>query len=993
MIEVRPDFESIKNRTDCLPISFHSTFSLVYEKLKKWFSRFSLSVDSSIYNDLAIFYLLAAKKFLDHRNSTHLFRLVLSVHLMQKKLLRSSTFSPHLRHLEIRWIPTNLLFPFAHKPVLSCIIGFNVMDRYELFDEENVVLALQKHLPQLRLVKESSYSHTTQHKNFKIFYFEIEKKNGSSFSLVEQRLLKNNLEDKVKKSIQPLSPRIFMGLNEEETYKNILVLSHEMQSLYDLPQASIHLDQQSGKEIIFRVTLVHISPFHRFSLKERFIDSKFVSQRILTVRHIENHPIEAHIFRLHLPRNPSFLRSDGSLDFYSARQKVVSSITAAIGEFRDYNGGILLKQQELLQGFKEDFLEISTKDSEFLETFFYSIVPLEKQIVIRRETLSTLFNYFLENRKQKLPKGSIYTFQIYREEQQIFLVVQADDSSMTATISTVLQEQNFTKLDIAYNFIETIDGVFFNCLLAESENHTANSLVQTLQETLHKWQQKMKARQVLKIGIEHPVVSLDPRIGGDVSSSEVLRVLFEGLTRFNKDREVENAVAKTIEVSSDLKQYTFKLRSVLWNDGSPVTAYDFEYAWKKILSTDFNTSFAYMFYPIKNAKEAKEGLVSPDEIGIYVLDDRTLKVELNRPTSYFLQLTAHPLFSPVHRVIDQQHPQWPYECDKNYLCNGPFQLKMNQPNQGYRLVKNPFYWDLDHIALDQITFTQMNPAQAFEAFQKNEVDWIGNPFGSWQPFYAYGKKDKVVSFPNGYFCSAAFNTISPPFQNQKLRKAFSYAIQRTQMTNDCFLPLTPAFSPLLPHHHENHQSLFPDFDPDKARQLLQEALNELGLQKKDLPPLTLLYCEKGIREYTAQCLNKQFQECLGIECELQPLTWNSFVNKMTTGTFQIAILQWVSWVSDPLYTLNNFKLDDGINFSKWKNTEFQRLLDLSGLEVNPFQRSSYLLKAEEILINETPFIPLFYGPNQSLVKKNLHVVFNESSASYNTARSFYKEKV
>lgn len=990
MISSRPEFEEDKDPLSIIPVSFHLTLLPVRENLSKWLRRFPLSFDNSLYHDLTLFYLLATKEFLDHRSPTHLFKLLLSLHIMQKKLLRFSAFSPQTRHIEIRWIPTQLLFPFSQKSVLGCLIGFNLKDRYELFDEENVVLALQKHLPQLQLVKESSYCHTTQHKNFKTFYFEIEKKDGSSFSLLEQGILKSNLEDKVKKSIQFLRPTIFMDLNDEENYKNILILSHEIQSLYDLPQASIHLDQQSGKEIIFRITLVHISPFHPFFLKERFFDCKFVSQRVLTVRSIEHHPIEAHIFRLHLTRDPSLLRSDGALNFYLARQKVVSLMKKAIGEFRDYNGEIFFTLQKLFNRFKENFVEVAQQDAELLETFFYNIVPLEKQIVLSLENLSRLFNFFLENRKLKFSKNSLYTFKIYSEEQQIFLVIQAEDFSITAVIFKMLQEQNFSHLNIVYASITTHNRVFFNCLLQDAGERVERFL-QALQDVLKKWEKKVKNQQVLRIGMEYPVLSLDPRIGGEGVSSEVIRLLFEGLTRFHQNGELENGVAESIHISSDLKHYTFKLHTTFWNDGSPVTAYDFEYTWKKNLVIDANTFFAYMFYPIKNAKETKEGKVSSDEVGIYAIDDRTLKIELVRPAPYFLQLIAHPLFSPVNRVMDQQHPQWPYECDKNYLCNGPFQLGMNQLNQGYRLVKNPFYKDIDQIAFDQITFTQMNSGQLLQALEKNEIDWTANPFSSWNPFYTNTEKNKIVSFPNTSVCSYFFNTTSPPFHNQKLRQAFGYAIQRSGIMKECFLPIQSAFSILLPQHCADNQFLFPDFNPAKARELLDEALEELKMKKKQLS-LTIIYNEKGIREFVAQQLKKQFYECFGIECLLKGFPWNIFYNRMATGGFQMGIIHLLSWVSDPSYILNNFKFaENGINFSRWENNAFQQLLDRSELETNPFQRSSYLLQAEEILRNEMPIIPIFYQASQSLVKKNLHVVFNQSCGSYNIARSFYKE--
>lgn len=992
MIDLSSHLEPTKDiASNIIPLTFHSSFNFVYEKLKKWFDRFPLSIDNSIFSDLALLYLLASKKYLDHRNHSHLFRVILSMHLMQKKLIRSTTFSPQVRHLEVRLIPTDLLFPFSNKPVLGCLIGFNLMDRYEVFDEENIVLALQKYLPQLKLVKESSYCHTSQYKNLKIFYFEIEKKNNSSFSLLEQTLLKNSLEEKVKKSIQPLSPTIFMGLNNEEIYKNILVLSQEIQSLQDLPQAYITFDQQTGKEIVFRINLVHISPFHHFSLKESFSGSTFVSERVLTVRYLEDHPIQAHIFRLHLPRKASLLRADGSLDFYSARQKIVSLMMEAIGEFRDYNGGILLKQQELLEGFKENFPEFSSQDPELMEAFFYKLAPLEKQATLPSSILSKLFTYFLENRKEKLLPNKIYNFKINHSEQHTFLIVHGIDHSLSEIISTVLQEQTYTPREIAYNIIETKDGVFFNCVLLHAEIGEAESLVEALQLSLDSWHKKMKSRQVLRIGLEYSLVSLDPRIGGESVSGDIIKLLFEGLTRFDQNGNVENAVAESIEISSDLKHYVFHLKRTLWNDGTVVSAYDFEYAWKKILSPDFKTAFAHPFYPIKNAKEAKEGKVSPDQIGIKVIDDLTLQVDLVRSTPYFLQWTAHPTYSPVHRIIDQQHPQWPYQCEKNYPCNGPFELKINQPEQGYQLTKNPLYWDMDHIKLNQIILTPVTPAQAIQAFQREEIDWIGNPFGGWHHFYAPRNEDHVFSSPNSTICWYVFNTACPPFHNRKLRQAFAFAIQRAKIVEGAYLPLKPAYS-LIPHNREAKQFHFPQSDKDTACQLLEEAFQELNLCKEDLPPLTLIFHEHGIREYTAACLKQQFKECLGLDVHLKPLPWNGVFNNLTQGNFQMGLMHWNSWINDPIYTLNTFKsAKQEINFAKWEHSHFQSLLDSSENELNLSKRLSYLEEAEEILSQEMPIIPLFYQPYQALIHKNLHVNCRAPSGPFNFAKSFYKE--
>lgn len=974
--------------------SFHPSFHTVYERLRKWVARFPFRVDYSIFSDLYLFYLLATKKYLDHRNDSHIHRLILSIHLMQRHLLRTATFSPHVRHLQIRWVNARLQFPFFTRAVLGCLIGFNVMDRYELFDEENILLALQKHLPDLKLVKESSYCHNSQHKNLKIFYLEIEKRDGSYFTLEEQLLLKLSLEGKIRNSIQRLSPTIFMGHNHEEIYKNLLVLSQEVDSIHSFPQGYITLDQQTGQEIVFRCILVYVRPFHRFALKERFFECAFVSERALTAKHIDNHPVEAHVFRLHLPRDASCLRSDGSLDFYTARQKVVHLITSAVGEFRDYNGGILLKQQEIFHRFKERFPDEASKDLELMETFFYGLVPLEKQVLLHETVLATLFARFLERRKEKLPAETPYELHIQAIQGTLFISMRSEDMAIKSVLLSVLQEEKFFTRDIAYNFIDAAEGLFFNCALLNPESSLAKDLIEALQDALAKWRRQAQEQQVLRIGLEYMTVSLDPRIGGEAISGNILRFLFEGLTRFDRNGHPENGVAESIEISPNLREYTFKLRLSQWNDGSPLSAYDFEYAWKKILSPDFKTSFAYFFYAIQNAKEAKEGKVGLNEVGIQVIDDRTLKVTLVRPMPHFLHWTAHPVYSPIHRFVDQEHPQWPYECQKNYPCNGPFQLKINHPSQGYHLTKNPHYWDTRNIHWDQVILTYMSSSQAMQAFHKREVDWIGNPFGAWHGTYIPTDEDQVVSYPSSWVCWSVFNTMRPPFNHPKFRKAIAYALNRAQIVANSFLPITPAYAPLLAHHKGSQHPLYPEYNQEAARRLFKEAMQELGITEKDLSPIQLIFTGKGIREYIAICLKQQLKECFGITCEMQAYPWSSVFDLTTRGAFQIALIHWNSWFDDPSYTLNAFKYaSEEINFSKWENPEFQRLLDLSDAEANPFQRSSYLLQAEEILSKEMPVIPICYLPTQALVRKEFQIFYRTPCGPFNLARSFYKRKM
>ncbi|MFI5344263.1 MAG: peptide ABC transporter substrate-binding protein, partial [Chlamydiales bacterium] len=890
-------------------------------------------------------------------------------------------------HVKIRWLPGTLKFPFSTRSVLGCLVGYNSLDKFELFDEENLSLAFQKQYPDVRLVKESLYQHVSQNKSLKIHYFEVEKKDGSNFSLDEQNLLKNNVEERVRNSVQKLSPSTFMKRNEEETYKTILVLSNEISSLEDLPQAAINLDEHTGKEIIFQVVLVHPAPFHNFSLKERFVECTFVPKRVTTVRYLDDHPIQAHVFSLHLNRSSAFLRSNGSLDFNLARQKISTLLHSAIGSFRDYNGGLLLKQQGLLETFKSSFPEV---DQDILEKFFYSIVPLEKQAIFDQEILILFFKFFLDHEKEKLQKRNDFILTYSQIGENIFLFVKANDCSLGDTISSFMHDQFFHSYEVAYSLLNTLEGLFFTAVLLNPAAEKAISFSNNLKQKLRDWQNKINGKKVLKIGVEYMPVSLDPRIGADNVSADTISLLFEGLMRYDEKEQVINGVAESIEISPDAKQYIFKLRQSFWNDGTVLTAHDFEYAWKKILSPDFKTVIAEVFYPIKNALKAKQGKIPLESIGVQSVDDRTLKVELENPTPFFLQLTALSYFSPIHRIIDQKRPQWPYECESNYPCNGPFQLKINQPGQGFQLISNPFYWNVNYANWDQINLIHVAPTQALYAFQNEEVDWIGNPFGAFHSEFISKKMGTVFTFPNTWVCWQVFNTTCPPFHSPKIREAFSYAIDRESIASNAFFRLNPAFSPLLHRHSSpNRETLFPPFDPSKARQLFHEALSELNLSVGDLDPLTLIYNEGEIREYTAHCLKMQFKETLGLECELKPLPWNKLFNQMNSGNFQLGLFNWGPYIDDALYMLNYFRFSTS-NVAQWENGEYQNLLHLSEQQINPFQRSSFLIKAEKLLRHEMPVIPIFYQPSLGLVNKNLQIVQN-LSGNFNVAKSLRRD--
>ena len=984
----------------CLDPSLRVSYLEVLKKLEKWNYRFPHKIKDSLFNDLCFFYLHNNKEYLTLRSSWHIFRLILSIYLMKERISYKTAFHPNNRHLEIRCIYSSLTFPFISKSVLGCLVGCNLFDRYEIFDKENILLTARKYIPNIKFVKESLYQHPCKDENLKIIYLELEKGGRNCISLQKRSLLQAGLESKMKNSIQRLSPMVFMASNKEDIYKTLVALHREIETTTDIPQVHITLDRQTDKEIIFRVHLVHIAPAYDTSWSNLFLDCSFYSEHISIVKKVQSHPVQAHIFRLHFPREYKLLRSDGSLIFYAARQKVVSALSTALGDFRDFNGGIFYEQQELFQEFKKAFPVLAETELELMETFFYSLIPEDKQIFIRKKTLSFLFTLFLKKRKEILPCDVYYSFSMCRSngkpledlgllgKEPVFIIIHGVSiPSIKENILMILQKEICESQDKIYNILETEEGFFFNCILFSN----GIEMLETLQGELYKIQEKIRECRTLKVALEFSPISLDPRIGGDANSRNILIFLLEGLVRFNSHGRIENAVAEDIEISPDCKTYTFRLRRNHWNDGSLVSAYDFEYAWKKVLSPDFQTAFAYFFYPIKNAKEAKEGKCSVDDVGIQVIDEQTLKVFLVRPTPYFLELTAHTLYSPVHRNIDRQYPQWTSASQTYYPCNGAFQLKINEPHHGYCLVRNPFYKNKQGIFWDQVVMTRMNGIQAFQCFQRKEIDWIGNPFGTWHAHYSAEKEGQVLSFPNSCVYWLVFNTKTFPFNNLVFREAFAYAIQRDLIVSDCFLSLTPAYCPLS-FNPANKNHFYPDYNKKKAIQLFEEALRELNISREEFPNIEIIFQKQGVREYTAINLLKQLEECFGIKCNPKALDFKLNFDKLTKGDFTIGLVHWHSWIDDPIYTLNVFKFaKERINFPKWENGEFQYMLDCSEKTSNLFQRSDYLLKAQKILCKEMPIIPLFYQPSQIMIQKELKASCTPDDA-FNFIMNFKKKE-
>lgn len=490
----------------------------------------------------------------------------------------------------------------------------------------------------------------------------------------------------------------------------------------------------------------------------------------------------------------------------------------------------------------------------------------------------------------------------------------------------------------------------------------------------------------LRVNIIREPSTMDPRKGSEFIGAALHGILFEGLTRLNSDYSVSPAQAEAIEISDDRKTYTFHLRKTKWSDGSFVTATDFEKAWKKILTPDFPAANAPLFYPIKNAEEAKKGLVPIDAVGVYAIDDETLIVELKNPTPYFLKLIAFCVFSPVKHTLDKLDPEWMNSAGENYLTNGPFKLKSWKHDNEIVVEKNAFYWESSMIPLENIQISMVkDEITVLQMYENDELDFIGDvlsPIPS-DALTKYQKKGLLKSFPSAATTAVAFNVTEFPLSNKSIRKAFAYAIDRQEIVNNITQLGEEVATQIIPTCLKTEPALsyFKDGKMKKAQKYFARGLKELGISAREFPILTYSYSFSDLNHKLAQALQQQWKKNLGVKVQLERSEHKIFLDKLINRDYSLAQMFWFAQYHDPMSILERFKYKTNPkNYCNWENPTYISLLEKTAFDVTPKERAKLLEAAESLLLNEMPLTPIYHWKTVFMAKD--HVTYEEFPADH-----------
>lgn len=462
--------------------------------------------------------------------------------------------------------------------------------------------------------------------------------------------------------------------------------------------------------------------------------------------------------------------------------------------------------------------------------------------------------------------------------------------------------------------------------------------------------------------------SLDPAIITGIPEFRIVIGLFEGLMRLDpKTARPIPGLAQSWEVSPDGKIYTFHLRTnLLWSTGEPMTADDVVYSWRRAASPATASDYAEEFFYLKNGEGFATGKIKdPSLMGIHAIDKFTVRVELNHPTPFFLDLCTLPVMSVVPRqTIEKYGDRW--LLAKPLPSSGPFELAYWRPNDKVRLKKNPLYWDATNTRSDIIDILPVgSPDTALDLYENGQADLVlDRTLVPSELLDVLLKRHDFHSFDylGTYFIR--FNVTKKPFDDPRVRKALALAIDKKRIVEKILRAGEKVADSLVPPGTANYTS--PPglgYDPALARKLLAEAGYPGG---KGFPRFEYMFNGAAgggdkIHEDIAIEFQQMWRDNLGIQVDLRQVEWKVLLGSLSRLEYQTARSSWIGDYDDANTFLDLFISDSGNNRTGWKSARYDALIHEANEQTDLKKREQVFQQAESLLINEgVPIIPLYF---------------------------------
>lgn len=496
--------------------------------------------------------------------------------------------------------------------------------------------------------------------------------------------------------------------------------------------------------------------------------------------------------------------------------------------------------------------------------------------------------------------------------------------------------------------------------------------------------------------------TLDPSLCTDIASATIIYHLFEPLARLDMSGQPQPAGAASWEHSPDYKTWTFKLRpEAKWSNGEPVVAEDYLYALRRILTKRTNSQYASMVYNfLQGGREFYESDGSDTaNFGARAIDTHTLEIKLLHPSPFFLSVIVHSSWYPLNKAaIEGAGERWAL-APETLVGNGPFALEALLPKDRVIVKRNTHYWDATSIKLDQVVFkTIENESTEMAAFEAGDVDITSRvspvEAKSWVDRPEFSRNPVVGTYYVG------FNLTAPPFDDVRVRRAFSIGINRPLITERLTklgevpsrgfvptgvkLPDGRDYTAVAPAYLDNK-----DFTTASAesKKLLAEA--GFGPGGKPMPRLEYSYNEGELHRAIGENLQMVWKESTGADVSLVVMEWGELLDKATALDYQLMRRSWVGDYMDPMTFLEIFRSDDGNNNFGYKSAEYDAMIDAARSEADPAKRLELLIACEKKIVQEDVVVaPVFEQALNVLQRTDVKNVIINYSGVVDASRAY-----
>jgi oligopeptide transport system substrate-binding protein len=485
--------------------------------------------------------------------------------------------------------------------------------------------------------------------------------------------------------------------------------------------------------------------------------------------------------------------------------------------------------------------------------------------------------------------------------------------------------------------------------------------------------------QELRINNMGEPASLDPAVAIGNVEQDVILALFEGLIRPDpKDLSPQPGAAESWDISPDGKIYTFHLRkSNRWSNGDPLTAQDFVESYRRILLPSMASQYSYMLYPLKNAEAFNSGKITDfGQVGCKALDDHTLQLTLHSPAPYLLSMMIHWSWFPVpvavikkYGAIDDRTNPW--TRPENFVGNGPFVLKEWRINSHILVEKSATYWDAKNVKLNKIYYDPTEDSDtAVRMFRSGQLHSVPSIPPSKVAFYRKNHPDLLKVYPllGTYFYK--FNVTRPPLNDKRVREALAMAIDRTAIAEDIVRAgELPAYFFTPPNTAGYTCQTSVREDVMAARKLLAEAGYPDG---KNFPTVELLFNTLQMHKAIAEAIQQMWKKNLNVNIVLHNEEWKVYLDSMQHTNYAIGRAAWIGDYVDPSTFLDMLTTESGNNETGWSNPEYDRLIRLASNTGNKATRYAAYQKAEAIMLDEMPIMPIYFYTDPRLIRPSVH---------------------